>query len=329
MIPRSVRISSALLATALATSLTACSNKSEPSATEKKITIVATTVVLGDIVHQLTDCAGGNTVTLMPEGADAHDWSMSSQQATELIKANLVVANGLELEGGIEDILANAKKDGAKILTVADKVDPIDFGSTEHDHEHEHEATPNATPSSEHEHHHGDKDPHFWLDANRGAKAAVLIANEIATVTGIDAYKTCGNTVSEHLMSVDKQVADILAELPEEKRILVTDHDAFGYFAKRYGFEVAGVVIPGGSTDAEPSSADIAELVETIKHEKVSAIFSNTATNPKLTETVAKEVGSQVKVVALFESSTSQKDGVKTYSDMLTKNAELIVTALR
>ncbi|MGL5406718.1 MAG: metal ABC transporter substrate-binding protein [Propionibacteriaceae bacterium] len=327
MFSRSFRIPSALLAVTLATSFTACGNKSEQSTTDKKVTIVATTVVLGDIVRQLTDCAGGNIVTLMPEGADAHDWSMSSQQATELLKASLVVTNGLELEGGIEDILANAKKDGAKVFTVADKLDPIDFGSTEHEHDHEHESTPGATPNSEHDH--GDKDPHFWLDAQRGAKAATLIANEIATATGVDTYKACGNTVNDRLMAVDKKVADTLAELPEEKRILVTDHDAFGYFAKRYGFEVAGVVIPGGSTDAEPSSADIAELVETIKHEKVSAIFSNTATNPKLTETVAKEVGSQVKVVALFESSTSQKDGVKTYADMLTRNAELIVTALR
>lgn len=112
--------------------------------------------------------------------------------------------------------------------------------------------------------------------------------------------------------------------------MLVTDHDAYAYFAKAYGFEIAGVVIPGGSTDAEPSSADLAGVIDTVKKEKVPAIFSNTTVSPKLVDTVARESGQDVKVVPLYVDSVGpQGSGAETYAGMMTTNARLIADALK
>jgi zinc/manganese transport system substrate-binding protein len=111
--------------------------------------------------------------------------------------------------------------------------------------------------------------------------------------------------------------------------VMVTDHDAFGYLADAYDFEVAGVVIPGGSTLAEPSSAELAELVETIQAEGVPAIFSNTADSSALVDAVAAEAGTQVEVVELFVGSLGPDgSGADTYTGMVTTNAQLIADAL-
>ena len=122
---------------------------------------------------------------------------------------------------------------------------------------------------------------------------------------------------------------DILAAVPTDRRVLVTDHDALGYFADAYDFEVAGVVIPGGSTLAEPSSAELADLVQTIDAEGVSAVFSNTANSTALVDAVATEAGTQVEVVELFIGSLgSPGSGADTYAGMVTTNAQLIADAL-
>lgn len=361
---RTSAVSGAVLASVVAIAMTGCattattsaqpSGSGSPAATSD-VKVVASTTMLGNIAQQITDCGGGTTTTLMPQGTDPHEFALSSQQATELVKAKLVVVNGLGLEHSFESVLDNATKDGAHVLTVADKVDPLPFEHDEAEHEHESSASPSASPTAhdhdhestspapsatttesahkghagEEEHHHGDKDPHFWLDATRDAKAATVIGNELATVTGNQKYTECAKTVHDQLMDVNTKVTQILASIPADKRVLITDHEAFGYFAKQYKFEIAGVVVPGGSTEGEPSSADIAALVKVIKDRKIRAIFSNTTINPKLVEQVAKEVGGQVKVVPLYAESLDDAHGIKSVGDMLTKNAELIADALK
>ncbi len=161
------------------------------------------------------------------------------------------------------------------------------------------------------------------------AQAAELIGAELAEVTGEDGYATCGAEVHDALMETDEQVRDILAAVPAEQRVLVTDHDALGYFAQAYDFEVAGVVIPGGSTLAQASSQDLADLVEVIEAEGVTAIFSNNANPTDLVPAVAKEVGTEVEVVELFIGSLGPDgSGAETYAGMVTTNAQRIADAL-
>jgi len=315
---------------------------------------LATTTMLGSVVGDIMECAGGTAQTLMPIGADPHDFSASSEQVAALVDADLVVANGLGLEEGLADALEGAEADGATVMEVAPMVNPIEFAGGGHSHdehshegeehshedkadgeehseeEHSHEGEEHAhEEDEEHAHEHGSMDPHFWHDTARMAEAAELIGAELAEVTGDDAYATCGTEVHDALMKTDEQVRDILAGVPAEKQVLVTDHDAFGYFAQAYDFEVAGVVIPGGSTLAEPSSAELAELVEVIEAGGVPAIFSNTADSSALVGAVAAEAGTQVEVVELYVGSLGPEgSGADTYSGMVTTNAQLIADAL-
>jgi zinc/manganese transport system substrate-binding protein len=280
---------------------------------------IGTTTMLGDVVGEIMECASGTAQTLMPVGADPHDFSASSEQVAALVDADLVVANGLGLEEGLADALEGAEADGATVMEVAALVDPIEFAGGGHSNE----------EGEEQAHEHGSMDPHFWHDTARMAQAAELVGAELAELTGDDAYATCGTEVHDALMETDEQVRDILAAVPAEKRVLVIDHDAFGYFAQAYDFEVAGVVIPGGSTLAEPSSAELAELVEVIEAEGVPAIFSNSAASSALVDAVAAEAGTQVEVVELFVGSLGPKgSGADTYAGMVTTNAQRIADAL-
>jgi zinc/manganese transport system substrate-binding protein len=275
-------------------------------------TVVATTTMLGDVTGQIAECAGAASVTLMPIGVDPHDFSPSSAQVAALVEAELVVANGLGLEEGLADALASAEADGARVLQVAERVHPLPFG-VEHSHDDGN----------------GGLDPHFWHDVSRMATAAEVIGAELAEVTGEESWTGCGATVADGLRTLDDDVRRILDPIPADRRVLVTDHDAFGYFADAYDFEVAGVVIPGGATLAEPSSAELADLVQVVVDESVPAIFSNTASPTSLTEAVAAEAGTDVEVVPLYVGSLGPDgSGAETYAGMMTTNARRIAEAL-
>lgn len=284
-------------------------------ATARDVRVVATTTVLGDIVDEIVTCAGGTARTLMPVGADPHDFAPSSSDVTAMVRADLVVSNGLGLEEGLRDAIGNAANDGARIFEVAPKLDPIPFGGQEEGDHHEE----------------GSRDPHVWLDAARMARAATLIAAELGRVTKDTAtFQRCGKATADALTELDFEVRRTLQTVPADRRNLITDHQAFGYFAKAYDFEIAGVVIPGGSTLATPTSAEIARLVGVIQDKKVPAIFSNITDSTDLASAVAKEAGSQVKVVQLFVGSLGKRgSGAETYQAMMRTNATRIADALK
>ena len=306
---------------------------------------VATTTMLGDVVADIVECAGGTSETLMPVGVDPHDFSASSDQVASMVSAQLVVANGLGLEEGLESALEGAEADGAVVVEVAPLVDPIEFGGGHsHEEDEEHSETDDHSDEEdadedhsdkedhsdeEHAHDNGSLDPHFWHDVGRMAEAAELIGADLADRTGDDTYGACGTEVHDELVEVDTEVRDILAAVPADQRVLITDHDALGYFADAYDFEVAGVVIPGGATLAEPSSQELSELVETIKTEAVPVVFSNNANPTDLVPAVAAEVGDDIDVVELYIGSLGPEgSGAETYVGMVTTNAERIAAAL-
>lgn len=293
------------------------------------VVAVATTTQLGDVASQVAECAGGTVATLMGPGDDPHDFSVSSSQVADMARAGLVIANGLGLEAGLGSALDNAEADGATILEVAELVDPIPF---EEGHAHADDPT-DADPvddaaEDDHGHDHGGQDPHVWHDVSRMAAAAEEIGAALAESTGDDAYAACGTEVREELDGLHLEISAIYEEIPQENRVIISDHAAFGYLADAYGFEVAGVVIPGGSTDAEPSSEDLAALVETIRETGVRAIFSNNAAANALVDAVAGEVG-EVEVVELFEGSLGEPGSEGgTYAEAMLANAHRIAEAL-
>lgn len=308
--------------------LSACSDADTADTTGTKaeqaagdISLVVTTTPLGSVTEQIATCAGGTSTTLMPVNADPHDFSASSAQVADMVKADLVIANGLGLEGGLDASLQQVEADGTEVLHVAEHIDPLPWGDHEHEHAHEEEG---------HEgHNHGDLDPHFWLDVARMAEAAQLIGDEVAERTGDDTWSECGAEVSGELTALDEEIREDLSVIPEERRTIVTDHEAFGYFNNAYEFHSAGVVIPGGSTEAQPSSADLASLAGVIREENVPVIFTNAAVNQTLVDALAAEVGEDVQVVSLYEGSVGPKDGpAADYQGMMRENARLIVEAL-
>ena len=309
--------------------LTACGSAGEEASSASAestsgISVVATTTILGDLVGQLVACGGGTSSTLMPIGADPHDFSPSSEQVAAMVTADLVVANGLGLEEGLEDALDNAASDGAQVIEVAPKLDPIEFGAGGHSDE-------EGEAHSDEEGEHGSLDPHVWFDMERMAVAAELLAAELGALSG-DAvgFEACGAELAADLRATEGEVRQTLESVPADRRILVTDHDALGYLADRYGYEVVGTVIPSGTTLAQPSSEDLAALAGIIRDEGVPAIFANSADSDKLSEAVAAEAGVDVQVVPLYVGSLGEAgSGADTYQGMMKRDAELIAAALQ
>jgi zinc/manganese transport system substrate-binding protein len=297
------------------------------------LTIVATTSIWGDVVSQIVE-DDATVEVLIPIGADAHDYQATPQQVAAILGADLVVSNGLGLEENLHAVLESAEGDGANILVLAEDLDPIQFEDEhahddDHDHDHENHEDDHEDHDDDHGHDHGDEDPHVWFDPLRVAQAARIIATELAAIDGSIDWESRATAYAEMLEQADVEIIELLSVVPEENRKLVTNHDAFGYFADRYGFEVIGVVVPGGSTLADPSSAQMAALVEEIRHEGVTTIFAETSQPTALAEAVAGEVGSDVSVVELFSESLGEPgSGADTLIGMLMTNASLIADAL-
>ena len=277
--------------------------------------VVATTSIWGDVARQIVG-DDARVVALIPIGADAHDYEPTQQQVALLLEADLVIANGLGLEEGLHDILESTASDGANIFEVAPELDPIEFGQ----HTHEHEDT---------DHDHGDLDPHVWFDPIRVSRGATLIAARLAEVAPEIDWSERAQSYVVSLQDLDGEIVDILGSVAEERRKMVTNHEALGYFADRYHFEVIGVVIPGGSTLADPSSAELARLVDEMLEEGVSTIFAETSQPARLADAVAAEVGEEVAVVELYTESLGEPGSeADTLIGMLRANARAIADAL-
>jgi zinc/manganese transport system substrate-binding protein len=337
-------IGTRLAAVAMVTALVAagCGGGTE-SEDDAGLLVVATTTMLGDLAVNIVG-DGGTVEVLLPVGADPHAYQASARQAATLGQADLVIANGLGLEEGLHDVLEAAADDGARIVEVAERLNPIPFAPSEHDeHEHGHEGTHDHEDQGDHEHEdegdhehedegdheHGDFDPHVWLDPLRMAEAARLIAAELEEIDPEGGWSDRAEAYAAELLAADEEIREILSVVVPGHRQLVTNHHALGYFADRYGFEVIGVVIPGGSTLAEPSSAELAALVAEIEEEAVTAIFAETTEPSALAEAVAAEVGYEVAVVGLYTGSLGEPGSeADSLIGMLLSNAELIAEAL-
>ncbi|MBT5850018.1 MAG: zinc ABC transporter substrate-binding protein [Acidimicrobiaceae bacterium] len=287
-------------------------------------TVVVTTNILGNVVENLVGDEL-QVVTIMPVGSDPHEFQASAQQVAQIGAAHGVIANGAEFEEGLLDVIESAAADGVPIFEAIDGVETIEFGGghpNEHGDEHD---------EHDDEHGHEGVDPHFFTDPSRMARAADgIVAFLIANVDGVDARALEANAASyiAELESLDAEVETLLAKIPSDQRVLVTNHEVFGYFADRYGFEVAGTIIPSGSTTDGADAKALAELAELIEHQGVPAIFAETSSSAELASTLAEEVGG-IDVIELFSESLGSDDsGGATYVDMVRTNANRIADAL-
>ncbi|MET9285882.1 zinc ABC transporter substrate-binding protein AztC [Nocardia beijingensis] len=294
----------ALVAAALL-ALTACSN-----AGADRGGIVVTTNILGDLTRAVAGDAVEVTV-LMQANADPHLFALSAQQAARLERASLIVYNGLGLEESVLRNVEAAEKAGVAAVSVGAAIDPIDYSADEAN---------------------GGPDPHFWTDPRRVRKAVEVIRDRIVErVDGVDAaaVRAGADRYLTELDGLDRWMTERFATIPAERRKLVTNHHVFGYLAQRFGFEVVGAVIPGGTTLASPSPSDLAALAGTVRAAGVSAIFADSSQPDRLARVLAEQAGVHVRVISLYtESLTEPGGGAGTYLEMMRANTESIVRGL-
>lgn len=284
-----------------------CSSDSEASDGPH---IVVTTNILGDVVSEVATDSGAEIEVIMPLGSDPHEFAASTKQAEAMVDADLLVINGAGFEEGMAEIIERAEDAGTPIFAFADHVDLLPFAGEGDDHT---------------------DDPHIWTDPTRIAEALPSLGDALGEVDGVDAASVDAGVAAygAELAQLDQDITASVAAIPALRRVLVTNHEVFGYFADRYGFEVVGTVIPSGTTLAEPSSAELEDLADVIKAQGVPAIFGETTQSTRLAGALAESVGNDVSVVELYtESLGASGTGAETYVGLMRTDADLISGAL-
>lgn len=302
--------------------LAACGNTS-PAVSGDGLKVVASTTIIGDVVAQV----GGDLISLtvmLPPGTDPHTFEPRPQDVAALSDAHVVVISGLGLEESLEPALeANAK--GA-IVHASAGIEVLAFEGEEHEEE-EHEGEEHEGEES---HAHEDGDPHTWTDPNNVIIWTLNIAAALAEAdpANADAYQVNAEAYIASLRDLDAWIRSEVAGIPPERRKLVTDHRAFGYFADEYGFEQVGALVGSFSTNASSSAQEIAALEDAIRAQNVPAVFVGTTVNPALAEQVAQDTGTQI--VSVYTGSLTAPGGeADSYLAFMRYNVSAIVEALK
>jgi len=294
--------------------LTGCGSASPSS--DNAVRVLTSTTFLADITQNVA----GDRLTvdsLLPIGADPHAYQAAPSDVAKISESDLLILNGVEYEHFIESLLENAG--GERIIVEATA------GLEPHPAE---EHADEAAAGAGHEHEAGD--PHMWLDPNLVITYVENIRDGLieADPEGAETYKANADAYIAQLKDLDKWIVEQVDTIPAERRLLVTNHEAVGYFAERYGFEVVGAVIPSLSTDAGTSAKEMSALIEQIKSSGAPAIFLGEVENADLANQIAEEAG--VKVVDnLYLESLTDGAPAATYIDMMKHNVTEIVNGLK
>lgn len=316
--------------------LNACSSgmkTQQDGLAQEKIRVVATTTILADVVSQV----GGDHIeleTLLPVGADPHGFDPTPQDIARVADADLVFAVGGGLEAFLEDLIESAGAEN-KIIFVSDGIDFIDASDAHDEHEEENEDVDEHHDESEEQdidrdHYHGDADPHTWTDPNNVVIWIENIQNALSDADqgSAQAYSENAEAYIAVLGQLDSWIREQVSMIPEENRVIVTDHKLFTYFNARYGFTQVGAIIPGYSSLAEPTAKELAELEDAIMALDVPAVFVGNTVNPALAERVTEDTGKQL--VYIYTGSLSDADGpASTYEAYVRYNVKAIIEALQ
>lgn len=311
---------------ALGATLAACSGDGGGS-TGDRLVVVTSTSIPGVLATEV----GGDLVeveTLIPPGTDPHTFDVTPGDVRTIAEADVVLLIGLGLDDFLHDVIESGN-DSVRVAIVTDGVQLLEDGD-DHEDEDEHDET-TEHDAEEDDHDHGEFDPHVWQDPLRVKVMVENIADALAAADPDNASTYQDNAV-EYQATLDdthEQIEALVAEIPAERRKLVTNHDAFAYFADRYSLDVVGTVIPGTSSDADPSAGSIAELTELIRDEGVAAIFAEALIDPAVAESLASDTGVEI-VYGLYTDQVGEPgSGAETVHEMLLANATRISEALR
>lgn len=285
----------------------------EPVEDDGKYNVVATTTIIGDLVNQIGE-EYVNVISLMGPGVDPHLYKASAGDVTKMQDADMVVYNGLQLEGKMGDIFEDLRGGDKLIVAAAQDVD---------------QSMLLDSPTYE-----GAYDPHVWFDVGiwKGAADEVLKGLVELDSENEEAYRANYDSYMESLNELETYIEERISEVPEDKRILITAHDAFQYFGRAYGFDVRG--LQGISTDAEAGTSDVRELANFIVEREIKAIFVESSVPRKNIEALQEAVQAQdfdVEIGGELYSDSTGDGGTpaETYIGTFMANIDTIVDALK
>lgn len=285
-----------------------------------RLRVVATTTILADIARQV----GGDRVvvrSLLPPRAEVHGYEPTPADVAAIGAADLVVVNGLGLEGWLARLVQEANA-GGRIVTASERVEPLVAAQGHgHDHGHDH---------GDHDHGGSGTDPHAWLDARNGALYAERIAEAFAAAdaAGADDYRAWGAIYAAQLRLVDAWIRREIATVPEPQRVLVTTHDSLSYFARAYGLRV--LPLRGSDPAHEPDAAGLAAVIASVRASGVRAAFlEDGAEGDRMVAQVAQEAGIAVGGRLLTDALAPPGEPGDSYLGLLTIDARAVVRGLR
>ena len=313
------------------------------------IPVVATFSILGDMVKRV----GGDRVavtTLVGADGDAHVYQPGPADARAVSEAEILVFNGLEFEGWLDRLVEASGFGGVRVVATDgieairledddhhddDHADEDDHaGKDDHDDDHGDEDDHAAKDdhhddhADEHGHDHGAFDPHAWQDL---ANAVIYVDNITAALAKTDpanasAYYGNRATYVAEIEALDAEIRNTVAGLAEDRRTVVTPHDAFGYYSEAYGLRF--VAPQGLSTESEPSAGDVAALIRQIRAEGITAVFVESLTDPRLIKQIADETGASIGGTVYSDALSGPDGPASTYLDMMRHNAGMFAEAL-
>jgi ABC-type Zn uptake system ZnuABC Zn-binding protein ZnuA len=285
----------ALVLLAVAVAVAGCG---DDSGSDGGLSVVATTTQAVDLVRQV----GGARVSvdgMLRPGGDPHDYEPRPSDVHNVAQAAVVVRSGGEVDDWLSDVIDNAGGD-AQVVTLIDSVRYVD------------------------------EDPHWWQDPINGVRAvdAIRAALSEADPGGRLAFARNAARATKALRALDRRIAACVERVPPAKRKVVTTHDALGYFARRYGVEVVGAVIPSLSTQAQASAGDVQRLVEQIRRDGVEAVFPESSVNPDIERAIAREAGARIGDPLYADSLGPEGSPGETYAGALAADAAALVRGM-
>jgi ABC-type Zn uptake system ZnuABC Zn-binding protein ZnuA len=292
----------------------ACQASSSVTTAKGPIKVLAVESFLADMAQNV---AGDRLQvdTLIPVGTDPHSYQPTPQDVARIADSDVLIINGGGVEAWLQDTLKNAGGNHLLIETSKGLVSRKPKAG---------EDVLNPTDQ-------GVVDPHFWLDPHMAVHYVENIRDGLTQVdpAGKDVYARNAQTYIAKLKDLDGWIAAQVAQIPPERRLLVTNHETFGYFADRYGFTIVGTIVPSVSTDSSPSARQLGDLINRIRATHAPAVFLEAGVNPQLAAQLTAETGITV-VSDLYTHSITDKNGnAPSYIDMMRYDVLRIVNALK
>jgi zinc/manganese transport system substrate-binding protein len=285
-----------------------------PVMANEPLPVVASFSILADMVKQV----GGPHVevtSLVGPNSDAHVFDPTPADAKRLAAAKLVVVNGLGFEGWLNRLVKSSGYKGP-VLTASKGVKTIPMAASDHGHSHGHK------------HSHSAPDPHAWqslLNARQYVEN-IRVALSAAMPAHSADFQSRATDYLKQIDALEKSTQARIAAVPMERRRVITSHDAFGYFARAY--KVTFYPLQGLSTASEPSAADVVRIVNEIKKNKVTAIFAENISDPRVLERVAKDTGANIGGTLYADALSAPGTQADTYLKMFELNVSTIVAGI-